>query len=62
MPAPSPEDQDNQDTKTLAGLAVAIVIVLIAVFALMKFKQSSALLDCVAAGHHNCEPADTSAM
>jgi hypothetical protein len=62
MTAPPPDDQDNQDAKTLAGLAVAIVIVLVAVFALMKFKQSSTLLDCIAAGHRNCAPVDTTGM
>jgi hypothetical protein len=62
MPEPSPDDQKNRDARTLAGLAVAIVLVVLTVFLLVKFKQSSATLDCIAAGHHNCAPVDTSKM
>ena len=58
-----PEDDDgNQDTKTLAGLAVAIVLVVLSVFLMVKLKHSTALLDCIAAGHKNCAPVDTSNM
>jgi len=58
-----PEDDDhNQDAKTLAGLAVAIVLVVLTVFLMVKLKQGTALLDCIAAGHKNCVPIDTSKM
>ena len=35
----------------MAGLAVAIVLVVVTVFLLLKLKQGTALLDCIAAGH-----------
>ena len=58
-----PEDDDqNQDAKTLAGLSVAIVLVALTVFLLVKLKHGTALLDCIAAGHKNCVPVDTSNM
>jgi len=57
-----PEDDRNQDAKTLAGLAVAIVLVVLTVFLLVKLKHGTALLDCIAAGHKNCAPIDTSNM
>jgi len=60
---PEPEDDDhNQDAKTLAGLAVAIVLVILTVFLMVKLKHGTALLDCIAAGHKNCAPVDTSNM
>jgi hypothetical protein len=61
MSEPSPDDQDD-NAKTLAGLIVAIVLVVVTVFLLLKLKQGTALLDCIAAGHHNCVPIDTSKM
>lgn len=58
-----PEDDDkNQDAKTLVGLAVAIVLVVLTVFLLMKLKQGTALLDCIASGRKNCVPIDTTNM
>lgn len=57
-----PDDDKNQDAKTLAGLAVAIVLVVLTVFLLVKLKHGTALLDCIAAGHKNCAPVDTSNM
>ena len=57
-----PDDDRNQDTKTLAGLAVAIVLVVLTVFLLVKLKHGTAFLDCIAAGHKNCAPIDTSNM
>jgi hypothetical protein len=62
MPESEPDDQQNSDVKTLIGLAVAIVLVAGTVFLLMEMKKSTATLDCIAAGHHNCEPVDTSKM
>ena len=62
MPEPSPDDPKNRDARTLAGLAVAIVLVVVTVFLLVKLKQGTATLDCIAAGHHNCEPTDTTKM
>jgi hypothetical protein len=62
MPESEPDDQENNDAKTLIGLAVAIVLVAGTVFLLMELKQGTATLDCIAAGHHNCEPVDTSKM
>ncbi|MGZ5922916.1 MAG: hypothetical protein ACXWLT_14215 [Rhizomicrobium sp.] len=62
MPESEPDNQENNDVKTLIGLAVAIVLVVVTVFLLMELKQGTATLDCIAAGHHNCEPIDTSKM
>ena len=60
---PEPEHHDrNQDAKTLAGLAVAIVLVVLTVFLMVKLKHGTALLDCIAAGHKDCAPIDTSKM
>lgn len=59
---PEPDDQNKNDAKTLIGLAVAIVLVAGTVFLLMEFKQGTAKFDCIAAGHRNCEPIDTSKM
>jgi hypothetical protein len=59
---PEPTDPENNDAKTLIGLAVAIVLVVVTVFLLMELKQGTATLDCIAAGHHNCEPIETSKM
>ena len=61
MAEPEPDDK-NQDAKTLAGLAVAIVLVVLTVILLVKLKHGTALLDCIAAGHKNCAPIDTSNM
>lgn len=62
MPEPQNNDDHdkNQDAKTLAGLAVAIILVVLTVFLLMKLKQGTALLDCIASGRKNCVPIDTS--
>ena len=62
MPESEPDNQENNDVKTLIGLAVAIVLVVVTVFLLMELKQGTATLDCIAAGHHNCAPVDTSKM
>lgn len=62
MAESEPDDQENSDVKTLIGLAVAIVLVVVTVFLLLELKQGTAKLDCIAAGHHNCEPIDTSKM
>ncbi len=58
----TPPDDDDRDAKTLAGLAVAIVLVVITVFLLVELKRGTATLDCIAAGHKNCVPVDTSKM
>jgi hypothetical protein len=58
-----PEDNDpNQDAKTLAGLAVAILLVVLTVFLMVKLKDGTKLLDCIASGRKNCVPIDTSNM
>ena len=57
-----PDEDKKQDAKTLAGLAVAIVLVVLTVFLLVELKRGTALLDCIAAGHKNCAPVDTSNM
>ena len=57
-----PDDDKNQDAKTLAGLAVAVVLVVLTVFLLVELKHGTARLDCIAAGHKNCAPVDTSRM
>ena len=62
MPESEPDDQEKRNTKTLAGAAVAIMLVVLTVFLLAKLKQGTATLDCIAAGHHNCAPVDTSRL
>ena len=65
MPEPDqdPSDNDkNQDAKTLAGLIAAIVLVALAVFVMVKLKDGTKLLDCIASGRKNCAPIDTSNM
>ena len=62
MSGPNNDQDNNQDAKTLAGLAVAIVLVVLTVFLMVKLKHGTALLDCIAAGHKNCVPVDTSKM
>jgi hypothetical protein len=58
MNLPPPDDEDrNQDTPWL-GLAVAILIVVLGIWALIAFKHSSDMLDCLASGRHNCAPVD----
>ena len=59
---PEPDDDKHQDAKTLAGLAVAVVLVALTVFLLIELKHGTALLDCIAAGHKNCAPVNTSNM
>ena len=65
MPEPEHDQDDhdkNQDTKTLAGLVVAIALVALTVFLMVKLKDGTKLLDCIASGRKNCAPIDTSNM
>jgi len=56
------DDDRNQDAKTLAGLAVAIILVVLTVFLMVKLKDGTKLLDCIASGRKYCVSIDTSNM
>lgn len=62
-PEQDQNDHDkNQDAKTLAGLIVAIVLVALTVFLMVKLKDGTKFLDCIASGRKNCTPVDTTNM
>ena len=56
------DDDGNQNAKTLAGLAVAVILVALTVFLMVKLKEGTKLLDCIASGRKNCTPIDTTNM
>ena len=54
MKKPPPDDEDQ--TKNLVVLVVVILLVGGSVWLLLKFRESSAMLDCAASGRKNCNP------
>jgi len=58
MNLPPPDDEDRNEGAPWLGLAVAILIVVLGIWAMIAFKNSSDMLDCLASGRHNCAPVD----
>ena len=51
-----PPDHDNRQAGNIAVLIVVVILAIGSAWLLIKYKESSALLDCYASGRKNCEP------
>jgi hypothetical protein len=54
--AEPPDDEDARQRANLIMLLAALILVVGGVWLLIKFRESSQTLDCIAAGHRNCVP------
>ena len=54
------DDDDKKQRENLAVAGAAVFLIIFSVWLLQKYKEYRAESDCFLAGHHNCEPIDTS--
>ena len=60
MNQPPPDDYARRQRANVLALGIAAIIVAATVLLMLLLKHGTELEDCLAAGHHNCAPIDTS--
>jgi len=61
MPNEEYEDERGGVVRSYVALGFAAILVVALVWLVKAIKENNRIVECVAAGHHDCMPLDTSA-